>query len=348
MIRADGNSTIGLGHIMRCLSIADAFKAQGGKVLFVTACRECTETIRQRGYEFAILDSDNQGDSYDMCSELPELRQLCSRQEEEITFLVDSYRVSQAYYQQLQELGKVACLEDMGESYPVDLLINYNIYGEDFAKVYQTQAREMLLGAGYMPLRAEFQEDMEYTIRPDVRNVLITTGGGDPLFAAKSLGDAFLQNEQLAARDIVYHIVSGPLNCFAKELKEHYCGNGRVVIHENVSSMKVLMRQCDVVVTATGSTIYEVSALGIPMICFYYVENQRRGAEAIERILHVTNAGDFSKVPSQVVQSALEALIELVEKPKLRERLYREEKTLVDGQGAGRIAKALQDLEMKR
>ena len=36
-IRADGNQQIGTGHIMRCLSLADALREQGGKIMFVTA-----------------------------------------------------------------------------------------------------------------------------------------------------------------------------------------------------------------------------------------------------------------------------------------------------------------------
>lgn len=343
VIRADGNSAIGLGHVMRCLSIADAVKRRGKDVLFVTVCEECTDMIVQRGHQLRLLEGDYQGDSYDMISELPQMENLCKELNTEITFLVDSYQVSEEYYQRLRELGKVACLEDMGQPYTVDMLINYNIYGEDYKGAYQIKAKNTLLGAAYMPLRAEFQEDMEYVLREDVCNVMITTGGADPYFASKAFADAFLQSEILAKRDIVYHVVSGPLNCFAQELKRHYSKNTSVVVYENVKSMKALMKQCDIVLTATGSTIYELSALGIPMICFYFAENQRRGAEAVERILGVTNAGDFSAEPSMVVQRAVDAVEKLVSDYVVREALSRKEKALVDGQGADRIAKALNE-----
>ena len=36
-IRADGNSQIGAGHIMRCLSIAEALKDKGKVTIFLTA-----------------------------------------------------------------------------------------------------------------------------------------------------------------------------------------------------------------------------------------------------------------------------------------------------------------------
>ena len=343
VIRVDGNSAIGLGHVIRCLSIAEAARELGEQVCFLTACAECVEIIEQRGYEVILLNTDYR----DMDSELPYIERLCEEWATEILFLVDSYQVNSAYYQKLRHFGKVACLEDMGDSYPVDLLINYNIYGADYADIYQKFAKSTLLGAKYMPLRAEFQKDRMYEVRDVVEHVLITTGGSDPLFASKGFVDVFLHSKVLSGNE-VFHVVSGPMNSYAEELKAHYQGNSRVVIHENVKSMKQLMQQCDAVLTATGSTIYEVSSLGVPMICFYFVENQRRGAQAVERVLPVVNAGDYSKAPQQVIQRALEALEQLVQEKKIRESMYEKERALVDGKGADRIARALQELYEKR
>ena len=233
----------------------------------------------------------------------------------------------------------------MGQPYPVDLLINYNIYGEKLKEVYEadesSRPREMLLGVSYMPLRKEFSEDIEYDLKEKVTDVMITTGGSDPCFAAGAFADAFLENEILKHENIRYHIISGPFNSHAEELKTRYAENSQIVIHENVKSMKEIMRQCDVVLTATGSTIYEVSALGIPMFVFYFAENQRQGAEEIEQKTSVINCGDFSKHPKQVVDKAVETLIRCIQDREYRNRLRQDEKQLVDGKGACRIAKKL-------
>ena len=58
IIRADGNSVIGMGHVMRCLSIADAVKVQGVEPVFVTACEECISMIEQRGFQARLLTTD--------------------------------------------------------------------------------------------------------------------------------------------------------------------------------------------------------------------------------------------------------------------------------------------------
>ena len=44
------------------------------------------------------------------------------------------------------------------------------------------------------------------------------------------------------------------------------------------------MRDSDIAVTAGGSTMYELSALGVPMVCFSFVDNQERIVEGfVER-----------------------------------------------------------------
>lgn len=346
LIRADGNSVIGMGHVMRCLSIADAVKTHGVEVIFVTACEECIPMIQQRGFQTRLLTTDYR----DMLSELPQLKQLLSAEKEMIkkhVILVDSYQVSKAYYRELRKLGCVACLEDMGQPYPVDLLINYNIYGEKLAPQYaagnENKPDKTLLGVSYMPLRQEFLTDMEYTLKEEVTDVMITTGGSDPLFAAKAFTDAFLADKTLQRAKIRYHIISGPFNSHAQELKQMYTNHIDVTIYENVKSMKEIMRQCDVVLTAAGSTIYEVSALGVPMLVFYFAENQRQGAEEIGKRTSVINCGDFSKQSNEVVDKAVKTLQRCVLDKSYRELLMQDERKLVDGKGAYRIAEAINE-----
>lgn len=347
IIRADGNSVIGMGHVMRCLSIADAMKQQGVEPVFVTACEECIPMIERRGFQTRLLTTDYR----DMLSELPQLAQILAEENSKIkkrVILVDSYQVSEAYYRELSKLARTACLEDMGQPYPVDMLINYNIYGEKLVSCYEaddmSKPQQILLGTTYMPLRQEFLEDVTYILKEKVTDVMITTGGSDPFFAARAFTDAFLADKTLQKENIRYHIISGPFNTHADDLKELYAGNENVEIHEKVTSMKEIMRQCDVVLTATGSTIYEVSALGIPMFVFYFAENQRQGAEELEKKTDVINCGDFSKKPKTVVEKAVTTLIRCVEEKSYRELLNQEEKQLIDGKGASRIAKAIINL----
>lgn len=367
-IRADGNTEIGMGHVMRCLSVAEAAADLDSRhpPVFITADTGCRSLIEDRGFRVIVLDTDFR----DMMSELPIIGELFRREEDTAgtVLLVDSYQAGSEYYLALKKMGRarpvrVVCFEDMGEAYPVDLLINYNIYAPELAGNYGWSGpdsdpagkypRKVLLGIAYMPLRKAFQRPAEYVVKDKVTDVIITTGGSDPYFATAAFVEALRDDDMIAGQGIRLHLISGPFNQFADELKRRYqdCGNEEcydkkvlITIHENVKDMRGLLLKSDVVITATGSTIYEVSSLGVPMIAFYFAENQRQGAEALESRTDIVNAGCFAEDGAAVAGRIRTALEKCIKDKTYRELLSRQEKGLVDGKGAHRIAGQLMGL----
>ena len=365
-IRADGNAESGMGHVMRCLSVAEAATNIDHVYppVFITADGGCRTLIEERGFRVIVLETDYR----DMMSELLQLDSLLQKQD---VLLVDSYQADSGYYLALRKLVNVACFEDTGQAYPVDLLINYNIYAPDLERHYKEQnpgsgangrfPREILLGAEYMPLRKAFQEPTGYVVNNKVTDVTITTGGSDPYFAMGAFADVLSSDRTLAEQGIHLHLISGPFNRFAGELKRRYQHDGvrewhgckkelshmcgvTITIHENVKDMRSLLLDSDVVITATGSTIYEVSSLGVPMIVFYFAENQRQGAEALEKLTDIVNAGCFSRNPELVADNIREALKRCITDKSYRKLLHRQERELIDGKGARRIAEQLMGL----
>ena len=77
------------------------------------------------------------------------------------------------------------------------------------------------------------------------------------------------------------------------------------------------------------------------MFVFYFAENQRQGAEEIEEKTSVINCGDFSKESEVTVGKAVETLRRCVFDKNYREQLRQDEKKLVDGKGAARIAETI-------
>ena len=150
-IRADGNEQIGTGHVMRCLAIAEALEAAGVPVCFVMADGAAAQLVKSRGKKARILHT-----RYDrMEEELPVLTAVMEAEHPDM-LLIDSYYVSDAYLQQLTEQVWTVYIDDKSfRSYPVNMIINYNIYGD--RSLYHPEPAYSLMGAAYAPLRPEFR-----------------------------------------------------------------------------------------------------------------------------------------------------------------------------------------------
>lgn len=336
-VRADGNPEIGMGHIMRCLSIADALTLKGHKPVFITATEESLDMIHKRGYETILLDTDYQ----EMQLEIRQIASIMQKNphREQNLILVDSYQVTEPYFISLGNYAKVACMEDMGHSYPVDMLINYNIYGP---QLEYTGNFKTILGTKYVPLRQEFRADCAYSVRDTVTDVMLTTGGSDPRFISKAILEACLSEQKL--QNITYHVISGPFNRYEKELMDYAEDHEQIMVYRNVKSMKEIMKKSDVILTATGSTLYEISSLGVPMICFYFADNQQPGARCLAEQSSIINAGNIIDFREMTLRNIKSALLHCVEDKKYRELIGSQERELVDGYGAERIAEELMKL----
>lgn len=351
IIRADGNREIAMGHIMRCLSIADALREKGAKVTFVTAGRESEALLKARGYTPFVL-----GVSYrDMESELGEFSAFFRAHPGDL-IVVDSYFITRSYMEALGRLALTAWLDDLGETmYPADIVINYNVYGAEvpYPAAYEQaglpRPRRFLLGCGYAPLRAEFGTGMHGRVRETVGDVLITTGGGDQYNGAGGLcGRLAAELERGFHPGIRYHVVCGPFSGYRETLGQLAETYPAFVIHENVPDMWNLMSKCDIAVSATGSTMYELCSMQLPVVCFYFAENQRRMAEYFDRKTDIVNAGNLSKDREAVLERLLAGLTRLEQDGAVRERIRLQMGSLTDGRGAWRIAEALLGAVMEK
>lgn len=346
LIRADANSEIGMGHIMRCLSIADALKERGAEVCFAVADENPVPLLTKRGMPFVVLHSDYQRPE----AELPALLLLLTGEKGGLPggqfdfILCDSYFITEKYLREVGKYVKTAYLDDKCETvYPVDLLINYNIYGEAAAYPSAISPKtQTLFGAAYAPLRKEFA-GTPYGVRKQAEHVLITTGGSDKYNLAGKLLETVLKDVMWAQEpgEIHFHVVSGAFNQYFDGLCALAEKHTNIQLHQNVTNMSELMRRCDIAVTAGGSTMYELSAVGVPIICFSFVDNQERIVETFVKKGLVCYGGNYLTEKDAMVTKVSEKILYL--KHHFEERVFysQREKALVDGLGAGRIAEAL-------
>jgi spore coat polysaccharide biosynthesis predicted glycosyltransferase SpsG len=102
--------------------------------------------------------------------------------------------------------------------------------------------------------------------------------------------------------------------------------------------MSKLMQQCDVAITAGGSTMYELCAVGVPSICFSFAENQKLMVKNFFEKGLALYAGDYHELEDGLFSEIIHSLNYLINNTDTRRVLSNSMRQLVDGNGADRIA----------
>lgn len=341
IFRADGNSTVGLGHIMRCLSIADAFKIMGENCLFITAGNGLCELIQARGHGHLALPSEYNH----MDDEIERFEKEITTFKHAEAIFVDSYFVTPQYLKELyqfctQKNITLVYIDDiLAFDYPCNILLNYNIYAslDAYKKLYKkSQEPIFLLGTAYVPLRGEFQNLPDRVVKTVGTNILISTGGADFEHIGLEIIKSIISHKERGR--YVFHFIVGMMNKDRDSICSLAEGRENIILYQNVKQMSKLMRFCDVAISAAGSTLYELCSTQTPAITYIVADNQMAGAYEFERRGIFQCAGDIRELGRRTLaEKVLDEAVRMTEDFLSRCIIAEKMKALVDGNGARRV-----------
>lgn len=336
--RADSNKQIASGHIMRCISIAQAFKDAGEEVTFLIADKNPIPMLERAEMKYIILHSVwNQ-----LMGEIDVMKSLLQSYDNPL-LIIDTYQVSKGYIEELVPYAKICYLGSKPEYLgPIHALINYST-DIDYNFYYNNykDTTKLLLGASYAPLRKEFLEVKHEQSKDGKCRVLLTTGNTD---ARNCVGKILSILTQLRASSLEIHVVVGGMYDTKEQLHQLYDGNPMVVLHENVKSMSDLMAISDLAISANGTTVYELAAAQVPVISFSMVEEQVKSARKLSELGAVEYCGEIFNDTENVVNKIVNVALELAESAEKRERLNYKAHSVIDGRGCKRIVEELKNI----
>ncbi len=329
-IRADGNSDIGLGHIMRSMTIATAFKDSGYECIYISSMPVSTNLFERYGYPVIALDY-----AYDRktVKEACQIADILTKNHADY-ILVDSYYTDNEYLSILRKSATLICINSTKKRLLTDYLINENIasnrdYLED---LYSGSGTRLLLGSEYSPIRKEFH-NRTYLPNRLVQTVLITTGGGDQY-------NFMTQFMRIVKADALYSkmqfiFVSGGCNTYYDELVSEALGTSNIRVIRNPRNMADLMQESDVAITAGGTTVLELSVIGLPTIGIAVADDQEAGLSFMGQTGMIRYAGCIRD--DAFWDTILIELRNLINDYGLRKKLSESSKAHIDGKGAQRI-----------
>ena len=332
LIRADANSEIGLGHVMRCLALAQACQDSGGAAEFLCASLPpaVDERLRSEGFPVRRIDVVV-GSSADAAATVE-----AARESSATWVAADGYALDAEFQSSMKGSGaRLLVIDDMAHlaAYEADLVLNQNPQATDAIYAHRAAGTDLLLGSRYAMLRREFCAWRDCPRKPaPVRRLLVTLGGADPANVTLKVIQAIRQLETQAIEVIV---LVGPANPHRAELVDAVRGSNRAIeLKESASNMPELMNWADCAIAAAGSTCWELAFMGVPNLLIVLAENQSGGAEAMQRLNASRNLGWHADLQPEAIAMELEQLLGAKE---VRDKMSDCGRALIDGRGAARV-----------
>lgn len=293
-IRADGNAQIGLGHLIRCLALAQHLK-HGFTICFVFNSAPSSFINDLDRFGFAYIEIVEELELFDIITE-------------DCIVVVDHYSLNSEYQKKIKEKGcKLVCIDDMHQGpFYADLIINHSlgIREEQYDTVNNSR---FALGPRFALVRPEFLNDsLHRRLITEVNTIFICFGGSD----SQNLTTSTL--EILLAKGGYKRllVVIGPLFAQLPFVEALAAKSKTVEIHQSVSAsrMSELMQASDLAIVPSSGILMEAMSVRLPAITGYYVENQQEAANQYHQAGMAYCIGSFLTDYEANLTKALDAL----------------------------------------
>jgi UDP-2,4-diacetamido-2,4,6-trideoxy-beta-L-altropyranose hydrolase len=350
-VRADASSRIGSGHVVRCLTLAQALSGAGAQVRFLTRPHDLQVSGRIRASGFAVAELPPAVDrpriadgDYSAWLGVPE--QLDAEQslaaiggEDVDLLIVDHYGLGAAWEARLaQACGAILVVDDLANrAHAADVLVDQNLRadGADAYGPLVPDSCRVLSGPSYALIREEYvRARRSGPGTGSVSRVLISFGGVDDLALLGVVLDGL--SELADQLEMVELVVADPAEVRAELGRRSAALPLR--LHGPQPHLAGLMAHADLAIGAGGGTTWERLCVGLPSIVVSRADNQRRGTRELARLGAIIDLGDAAELTGTAVRDAVHGLLAADQQ---RWQMQQLGQALVDGRGRGRVVESV-------
>lgn len=360
-IRTDASTTIGSGHLMRCLTLAAALREHGCRVRFVTREHRghLATTIESRGFECERLPATETWDvgSGDTpaakyahwlgCSQDDDARETAERLGDGASvdwLIVDHYALDAQWESRMRASAqRIMVIDDLANRrHDCDLLLDQNLYVNRETRYASCVpcGCDLLLGPRYALLSADFSRQRALVESKQIvapYRILVFFGGVDATDEASRFLHAWAH---IRRPDLSADIVTGIGNPHAAALAQCASKLPRVRVHRHLENMAHMMAQADYAFGACGATNWERFCTGLNSTLTGVAENQLPLAQDLAALGLIDYLGDWQHASVAAYELALTDLDPAAESLLCRRARIMEQ---VDGHGVQRVVRRLTD-----
>ncbi|MFC4388311.1 UDP-2,4-diacetamido-2,4,6-trideoxy-beta-L-altropyranose hydrolase [Gracilibacillus marinus] len=297
VIRVDASVTIGTGHVMRCLVLADDLSEHGVDVLFI--CRKTKGNLisimESKGYKVKTVGLD-----IEARETIAILQTIVSID----LLIIDHYGIDEQWEKRVRPyVKKLMVIDDLANRpHCCDLLLDQNELPnkeERYAHLVPTTT-EKLLGLHYLLLRKEFRDfpGRKKSVH-SISNVLVSFGGSDPTNETMKVMQA------IHRLDVSIVVVVGSSYPYYQQLVQQYLEWDKIIILKQTSNMAEWMRKADIAIGAGGTSTWERVYMELPTITIDIADNQTEILRHTSKLGIISHMGKSDEVTTTAIANRI-------------------------------------------
>jgi N-acetyl sugar amidotransferase len=321
-ILTEGGKEIGLGHVVRCTSLCQAFEEKGIKPVFiVNGDGSVKEFVADR--EIRIQNWIREW--FDILEEIKGADIV----------IIDSYLADISIYNAVSKaVAQTVYIDDCQRlDYPQGTVLNGLIGAEEMGYL-RKEGVEHLLGVRYIPLRREFADVPDKEINPFVSDIMVTFGGDDTRDMTPKVIELLKREFPGCARKVVIG------NAFRDIERFNALKNDKteLIYSPSGAEMRKVMLASDIAVSAGGQTLYELARVGIPTVAISVADNQIGNIRRWQRAGFIEYAGPWDRPE---LEKKVVGCVRSIMPQGVRKEMKIIGRGAVDGRGAARVVDKL-------
>lgn len=350
LIRTHASSRVGLGHLRRCLSLANALRALGIEVMFGlnTSDVDAPALVAAEGFAartFALPPDATGTDigaptamaATDAAAFLASFAGVLTGGRRVDWVLVDHYSLDAQWHDHVRKAlaCHVAAIDDLADrSLAVDLLIDHNFvpppgHRPRYAPQLQLQPRTWLCGPRFALLGPAYRHRPPFVVASQVRSIGIFLGGTD---LASLSATALWACRNAAGFEGLIEVVSTSANPGLGALGQAVAQDPQAHLLIDLPDLADFFARHDLQIGAGGGATWERCCAGTPTLTLGLAANQAAVITGLQALGALVSTADNSAAS---IGLAVRALIDT---PAKRQALSAASRALVDGRGAERVA----------
>ncbi len=275
LFRCDGAEDIGLGHIVRCLALAEELKVEYDcQITFaVYRGKPGIDMVKERAYPVITIDEINNFSEEEFLEN--------AVQESGCNVIIMDFRenISLDFLHSLRKQGIILVdIDDPNEKRLAADLAFYPPVPQVKRMDWSGFQGQLMVGWEWVILRKEFTTmAKQQRISNDRLHVLVTMGGSDPAGFTLTVIKAL----DLLEDNFDTTVVLGAAFSREEELKSLLLRTKRKFrILRNVQNMAAIMAQADLAIASFGMTAYELACMGVPALYICLTDDHAESCQA--------------------------------------------------------------------